>query len=97
MTRQITPVSGKARLVLQINDVPYVLRFLDSHPDVGSPAWRLTKAGEGGTPSESYDVILRPHGPECSCPDFNYRRQHEDKKCKHIESCRAVGLLRRDV
>jgi predicted nucleic acid-binding Zn finger protein len=46
---------------------------------------------------EFYEVILRDHGAECSCPDFIFARENRDRKgCKHIAGLRAVGLLRRE-
>lgn len=95
------PVQGKARLssdckTLTITrsgkETDYALEFLESHPDLGYPAWRLTKLD--GT---FYDVILTEHGIECTCADYNYCRVNTQKKCKHAESARAVGLLRNDL
>ncbi len=86
------PVHGTCTLTLTIHrkvkkgwiDTEYTVRFLPSHPQIGAPAWRLTK-GDGAT----CDVILRSHGPECECPDYHYRQ----RECKHLRALRAVGLL----
>lgn len=92
------PVTGTCRLILTItvetdghpNTTCYSLLKLDPHPQVGHPAWRLTKET-----SEHYDVILTPHGAECSCADWTYRRNHKDALgCKHVRALRAVGLLK---
>ncbi len=91
------PVKGKVRLLLEIEvqtrkgsvTTAYTVRFLESHPEIGAPAWRLTK-----TDGEFYDIILKPSGPECSCADFTFCRINNDARgCKHICACRAVGLL----
>jgi hypothetical protein len=97
------PVSGTSKLTLEIAVVNakgktvksvYDVRFLESAKEIGYPAWRLTKAGKR---SEVYDVILKETGPECDCKDFGYRRQNQQKLCKHVESLRSRGLLRRDA
>lgn len=101
------PVHGKARItqdrsILTITVelasgkdkvTEYAVEFLESHPDCGAPAWRLSKLA-GGEIVEKYDVILTEHGAECDCPDFTFCRQYQEKGCKHVAACRAVGLLR---
>lgn len=82
-------VGGVARLVLQINRATYVLRRLAANPAVANPVWRLVKM-DGRT---FYDVHGDQHGFSCTCGDYVFRRQHEKKKCKHVEALRAVGLL----
>ena len=91
------PVHGTARLFVAINGQTYSLRFLESHPEIGAPAWRLQKImeTETGSPSE-YDVILSKTGPLCSCPDFEYRRINTGQSCKHVAALKAVGILRKD-
>jgi predicted nucleic acid-binding Zn finger protein len=45
-----------------------------------------------------YDILLTPHGPACSCPDWEFRRNGRDEGgCKHVKSLRAVGLLSREA
>ena len=45
-----------------------------------------------------YDVHLDKGGSYCTCPDFEFCRQHKDiGGCKHIKAIRAVGLLTKDV
>jgi len=91
------PVSGGARLFLEIRAetqaktvrTTYVLTYLESCDEIGHPAWRLTK-GDG----THYDVVLTEHGPVCSCPDFVFNREYQEKKCKHCEALKASGLLR---
>ncbi len=102
------PVTGTARLI-KLNgelylvivrphrgrnlETVYRLTWLDPEPTIGYPAWRLTQ-GNG----RSYDVILKPTGAECDCPDFHYCRNHIDAKgCKHVCSLRAVGLLTKET
>lgn len=92
------PVQGTAKLWLTIavknargKEVAklYDLQFLDSHPDLGQPAWRLRKSN-----GVFYDVIFLPMGPECTCEDFVWCREHKDPKgCKHCCALRAVRLL----
>lgn len=85
------------RLTVTITDpkgkhTHYLLRFLPSHPQVGSPAWRMTKL-EDGRPSETvYDVIMTRHGATCDCPDSTYRGSK--KLCKHCRCLIAAGLMR---
>lgn len=94
-------VSGRACLWLTIErsrqrgkpvKTAYRLEFLESDPSIGAPAWRLTK-----TDGECFDVILRPNGAVCDCPDFVNRRQNTFKGCKHVAALTAVGLMRRGL
>lgn len=96
------PVVGTARLTLVIVNetqkrtvrTEYTVRYLDPE-EWATPAWRLTKQIKGKAGSV-YDVHLTEHGPECTCPDFLYARQHKDAAgCKHCAALRAVGLLRK--
>lgn len=71
----------------------YSWTILDPDPEIGSPALRLTKAD-----GSNYDLIRRPWGWDCECPDFKHRREGKDKDgCKHIRACRAVGLLKEEA
>lgn len=99
-----TPVVGRARLELTITvtnqrgkdvQTKYAVIFLAPNAEVANPAWRMVKLLKAGALSDvSYDVALLPHGPECTCPDFNYCRDHKDEKgCKHIASLRKAGML----
>lgn len=96
------PVQGSARLTLTVTvqtakgpkETEYLLHYLHPYPEA-DPAWRLTKLKDGEPSDVVYDVALTPSGPECSCPDWNWCRQNAEKSCKHAESLRAVGLLRR--
>ena len=85
---QRPPVTGTARLLIMINGAVYTLKNLNPDPTIADPAWRLTK--EDGT---SYDVHVDEWGASCTCPDYVYSRQNEEKKCKHCEALRATGLL----
>ena len=96
------PVKGEAKLYMTVTvenakgelvQRLYHLRFLQPHPEVANPAWRLTK-----TDGEFYDVAMTETGPTCTCPDWNFCRQNTPKACKHCEALRAVALLipRRD-
>ena len=95
------PVHGNATLILTITrqgtvgkdlQTFYALRYVDSVPEIGKPAWRLTKPD-----GEFFDVILNEHGAQCTCPDFVWRREHRDPKgCKHIAALRSVGLLKNE-
>lgn len=67
----------------------YRVYHVPSSPEVGHPAYRMVKLGS----SEVYDVILTPFGPECTCPDYVYRRQNTEAKCKHCDVLKAIGLL----
>jgi hypothetical protein len=96
------PVSGKAKLTLTVTvtnakgkelTTSYTLKYLDADPSVAiPPTWRLTKGG--GKSSEHYDVHQDIHGWHCSCADYTFNRQNEQKKCKHCEAMKACGLLR---
>ncbi len=97
---QREPVSGKAHLSLVVTvenakgpvETEYRLRYLSPYQDA-HPAWRLTKMD-----GEFYDVHLAPTGPECTCPDFIFARNHRDAKgCKHVAALRSVGLLRKEL
>jgi hypothetical protein len=52
-------------------------------------AWTLTKPdGEG------YTVSVHPHGAECECGDFAFRREWKDPAgCKHVRALRAFRLV----
>lgn len=80
---------GSMTISIDDDEKTYDVAALDPSPEVGSPAYRLTKRDGSG----SHDVILTAHGPECSCGDFNFRRRNEKIACKHIETLRARGFL----
>ena len=94
---QREPIQGTATLTLRITvagsraATEYLLTYLEPHPKVAASAWRLRKI----TPELTfYDVMLLPTGPECTCPDFIFCREHKDPKgCKHIAALRAVRIL----
>ncbi len=69
----------------------YGLEELSPHPEVGSPAYRLTPESSS---SEPYDVILTATGWECGCADWNYRHRNDGEFCKHVAALFAVGLLK---
>lgn len=64
-----------------------VARILD-HPAIPGPAFSLTQPD-----GEVYVVARTEHGVECTCADWNYRRQNEQSSCKHSLACQAVGLI----
>lgn len=73
----------------------YRPEFLPSDPDIGAPAWRMTKVGLFD--SDVRDVIVTPDGPVCDCPDFENRRRNRDPDgCKHIIALRLTGRLESD-
>jgi hypothetical protein len=73
----------------------YRVTRLKSDPDIGAPAWRLTKHPEATEKEETfYDVIQRPHGVECSCPAGTYGESKGIVECKHAKCLKQVGLLR---
>jgi hypothetical protein len=97
------PVHGTARHELHVTvetdkgpkQTAYVIRFLESAPKIGQPAWELAKYEEDGELSEAvYHVIVTPNGVECDCADYTFRRHNKPGGgCKHIKACRAGGLL----
>lgn len=90
-------VTGSAKMVGGIlfvrrgkDTTIYRIKPLYAHPSIGESAWTLTKMD--GT---SYEVLMAPHGAECSCPDWLFCRDGVDRRgCKHCCALRAVGLLR---
>lgn len=92
------PVTGTARLLLCVtvpgkrkpNTTVYTVSRLSPHPQVGHPAYRLTK--EDGT---TYDVIRTAHGWVCCCPDFTYCRGNHEKGCKHTAA--VAGLVQQGL
>lgn len=71
----------EADLFLKINGRLYLLTKL------GNEGWRLVKNADG----ECHDVSIRPHGPQCDCPDAIFRKRAHN--CKHINGLRKVGLI----
>lgn len=101
MKNEPEPVKGTARLTLTVNVetqkkavlTHYQLQLIPSHPEMGYPAWRLTKSD-----GSHYEVLLTQDGPICNCADYIYRREYSaEPMCKHLKSLRAVGLLSRDL
>ena len=95
------PVQGKSRLTLSITvktkkgPVVTEYRVVYLWPEKwADPAWRLTKLVDGKLSDVTYDIHLGPYGPECTCPDFIYCRENQEKKCKHCEAITNLGLLR---
>lgn len=74
----------------------YQVSYLESHPEIGAPAWRLEKLNKDGTPSGvTYDVILTRHGAICCCPDFIFCREGKCRAgCKHTAAATKVGLMK---
>lgn len=93
MTTATAPRPGKARLAdtcrleVVIRGERYTARPLASED---GPAWRLRKQSDGST----RDVSSHPHGAECDCADFVFRRDGIDPKgCKHVRALKVLGLL----
>ena len=73
---------------LRIHGREYLIRVI-APASGGTLAYRLTKHD-----GEEYDVSVEPHGAECTCPDFIFRRNWLDiLGCKHIRAARAAGLI----
>src|SRR5436309_2339030 len=84
--------AGTCRLTLTIHDTDYRLRPLAVDPQSGvARAFRLRKlSGDGAV----YTVALTECGAECTCPDWEFRRNGLDVLgCKHIRALRNLGLL----
>ena len=62
--------------------------ILDSHPSIGSPAVRLTKAD-----GSSFDLLKTRLGWVCECQDFVQRRQAQGLLCKHLKAVLNAGVL----
>lgn len=96
-----TEVHGRTRLrvteqgeILTINGTDYLLTRHDADPSVANPAWRLVKIQDG----KVIDVHCDDWGlPLCTCEDYSYRRENQQRGCKHVESLRVHGLLARDT
>lgn len=75
-------------LVLGIDESIYEIRPLKAVRRV----YRLTKVkGEDRT---QYDVAVTPYGPECTCPDFVYKREGLDPTgCKHVKALSHFGMV----
>lgn len=95
------PVTGRAKLLLNINGTLYTVRRLYPHPAVALIAWRLTR--KDGNDSKVYDVHEDGYGLHCDCPDHEHRREGRDYQdedgvrrpllCKHCLALQAVGLI----
>lgn len=87
--RPVKPAPDSCSLTLEINGTFYACVRLDPDPAVAKVAWRLIKPD-----GETYAVSVNGHGPSCDCPDFIFRRDGKDRLgCKHVQACRAFGLL----
>lgn len=84
------PVTGRAKLLIEINDFRYTLRKIEASPEIALVAWRLTKSD-----GRIYDVRLDENGfVACDCFDFLKNREGKDPAgCKHCRALKAVGLL----
>lgn len=104
MLEQRKPVHGTAMmvedsLVIRVNTATrgmvetfYRLNLIETDPSIGTAAYRLTKIGGGS--SECYDLVKRPWGIECDCPEWIHARQHKDPRgCKHVLAAAAVNLF----
>ncbi len=102
MLEQRKPVEGQMRLVADSLEVKvntatrglvitlYRVYSIDVDESVGTAGFRLRKIAAGSI----YDVVVRPWGPECDCPDFINCRMHKDPKgCKHIAALRKANLI----
>lgn len=87
---KVAPVSGVAKLFLEINGDRYTVIPIEADPEVAMVAWRLTSMA-----GKVYDVRRDEHGfPSCDCYDFLYRRENRDPKgCKHVAALVATKLM----
>ncbi len=77
------------RLTLHVRGVAYAVRLLEVDPGAGvSRLVRLRKAD--GT---AYFVAETAHGATCDCGDQTFRHEGRESSCKHIRTCRALGLI----
>jgi hypothetical protein len=77
------------RLSVSIRGTLYTARPIRPETSDVIRAWRLRKAD--GTVYTVADTI---DGATCDCADFTYRHDgHDQTGCKHIRSCRALGLI----
>src|SRR3954469_12779588 len=81
--RKVVPSAhGKARLIIEINDVPYRVVPLKVNDLAVRRAFRLKKAD--GTSYDGADTI---HGHPCDCGDFAFHRDGIDPAgCKHVKA-----------
>lgn len=76
--------------------VYYSVEDLRPDPSIGDQGVRLTRlfpSSDGQPDHGLYDLIRTPHGWECSCADFNYRRRNDGTPCKHLAACAKVKLI----
>lgn len=72
-------------------DTAYRVDPLDVHPDIGTAAVRLVVLlGENFS---SYDLVRRPWGWTCECPDFVKRKSDKGDVCKHLGAALAAGVI----
>ena len=82
---------GTCGLTLRINGERDTVRLIPARDFGARKAWRLRKLASDRV---TYDVIGLVTGPECSCPDFVWRRDGIDPAgCKHCRALKALGLL----
>jgi hypothetical protein len=82
-----TMTDGSLLLGLTVGDATtlYLVRPLPS--DFGA-AFQLTKAWNGTTGGEQYDVLLHGRESSCTCKGNTYRG-----KCKHVEALTKLQQL----
>src|SRR4051812_39233879 len=89
-TRKTRPAPTTLRFTITIGPTSYAVRPVSFDRDAGiTKLIRLRKA-DGTT----YHVSQHPHGTECDCPDFVYRREGKDPRgCRHCRALVAAGVL----
>ena len=76
-------------LALCINLAIYEVEpFLTDHPRPRG-GFRLRKMETG----QVYEVLLEDGPPQCTCPDYLYRRKAAGEKCKHIIALEQIMVL----
>ena len=78
---------GRCRLTLEIAGQPYAVLVLGPQ-DAAAQVIRLTKPDH-----TVYHVALTVDGPQCDCPDFEFRHRGNGTACKHARALQAVGIL----
>jgi hypothetical protein len=85
----VKPARGACRLLLSIDGSLYAVVPMPCDPSAALRCHELHKLD-----ATVYHVSRRPHGCECTCPDFVYRRDGIDPDgCKHIKALTMFGLL----
>ncbi|HEV3166600.1 MAG TPA: hypothetical protein VGZ22_21425 [Isosphaeraceae bacterium] len=89
LRREQAQASHASHLFLAIDETLYAIDRMGAHPGSDSRVFRLKKAD-----GRFYDVAETPHGPECDCPDFLFRRKGIDPAgCKHIQALVRHALI----